>query len=143
MSTVELSGPTRRTVLGGCAAGAATLLTACGGGGGGRSEPVVESDGAVRVPQSDTPVGSSTYYPGEGARMVVTQPTEGQWFAFDATCTHQGCMTSSSNDAGHLVCPCHGSAFDPATGEPVSGPAQQPLATRTVELDGQDLLIRG
>ena len=136
------SGPTRRAVLGGgCAA---ALLSACGGGGSGDgSVPAVEPDGTLRVPQGDTPVGSSTYYPGAGARVIVTQPAEGQWSAYDATCTHEGCMTSDSDDAGNLVCPCHGSVFDPATGEPVAGPAQQPLAPRTVEVDGEDLLIRG
>jgi Rieske Fe-S protein len=132
-------GPTRRAVLGGCAAGAAALLAACGG----PPAPTLEADGAVRVPQADTPVGSSTYYPGAGARIIVTQPAEGEWHAFDATCTHEGCMTSGSDDAGNLVCPCHGSAFDPATGAPVAGPAEEPLAARTVEVDGQDLLIRG
>lgn len=137
-----LSRPSRRAVLGGgCVAGTAALLSACGGGG--ESEPVVQDDGAVRVPQSDTPVGSSTYYPGAGARVIVAQPTEGQWFAYDATCTHEGCMTSASDDDGNLVCPCHGSAFDPTSGAPVAGPAEEPLASLTVEVDGEDLLIRG
>lgn len=142
--TTAWSRPTRRAVLGGgCAVGAGALLSACGGGAGSGSEPVVQADGAVRVPQADTPVGSSTYYPGAGARVIVAQPTQGQWFAYDATCTHEGCMTSDRDDAGNLVCPCHGSAFDPASGAPVAGPAEEPLATLTVEVDGQDLLIRG
>lgn len=135
--------PTRRAVLGGgCAVGAATLLWACGEGGS-VATPTREADGALRVPQADTAVGSSTYYPGTEARIIVTQPAEGRWHAFDATCPHQGCMVSGREDDGSLICPCHGSAFDPATGEPVGGPALEALTTRTVEVDGEDLLIRG
>ncbi|QFG68749.1 Rieske (2Fe-2S) protein [Ornithinimicrobium pratense] len=136
-----LPRPTRRAVLG-CAAGAAAILSACGGDRD-ASTPTVEADGAVRVPLADTPVGGSTYYPGASARIVVTQPSEGRWLAYDATCTHEGCMTSATDDDGNLVCPCHGSVFDPASGEPVAGPAQEPLATLAVEVDGEDLLIRG
>ncbi|WP_131104965.1 ubiquinol-cytochrome c reductase iron-sulfur subunit [Ornithinimicrobium sufpigmenti] len=136
--------PTRRAVLGGgCAAGAAALLSACGGDSGGGSTPTVDADGALRVPLADTPVGGSTYYPQASARVIVTQPSEGRWLAYDATCTHEGCMTSSTDDDGNLVCPCHGSVFDPASGAPVSGPAQEPLVALTVEVDGEDLLIRG
>ena len=134
----------RRRLLGtgGLAALGSLAVGACGGSGspGAAQE---EPDGAHRVAQSDTPVGGSTYYPGAGARFIVTQPVEGAWHAFDATCTHEGCMTSDSDDDGNLVCPCHGSVFDPASGGPVAGPAQQALGALTVEVDGEDLLIRG
>ena len=46
--------------------------------------------------------------------------------AFSATCTHQGCPVSEVS-GGRIVCPCHGSAFDAATGEVVGGPAPSPL----------------
>ena len=51
--------------------------------------------------------------------------------AFSAQCTHQGCLLSGLRD-GLLVCPCHGSSFDPATGDVVSGPARSALAPVSV-----------
>lgn len=140
------AGPTRRGLLcSGTLAAAGTLaLAACGGSTSSSSGTAQEEpDGGFRVPQSDTAVGSSTYYPGAGARFVITQPTAGDWHVFDASCPHEGCMTSDSDAEGNLVCPCHRSVFDPATGEPVSGPATGPLTALTVEVDGEDLLVRG
>ena len=116
----------------------AGVLSACGPE---RSrEATVATDGSVSVPAADTPVGGATYY--GDAQLVVTQPAEGDFRAFDATCPHQGCATSDVDD-GVLVCPCHGSRFDPSTGEVVQGPAETGLAARSVTLDGSDLVIRG
>lgn len=135
------AGPSRRTVLrsGGIAAGTLALV---GCGDGDAASPVqTEADGAFRVPTSDTVAGSSTYYP--EARIIVSQPTDGDFRAFDARCPHQGCMTSDTGQDGELLCPCHGSRFDPASGEVLAGPATTGLTALTVETDGEDLLIRG
>jgi Rieske Fe-S protein len=135
---------TRRQVLRavGAAAlvpGAGAVLAGCGDGGGSVSEPTV-ADGTVTVPAADTPVGGASYY--ADAKVVVTQPTEGDYQAFDSTCPHQGCPTSGF-EGGVLVCPCHGSRFDPSTGEAVHGPAESGLRVLTVTLDGGNLQIRG
>lgn len=134
-------GPSRRTVLrtGGIAAAGTLALAGCGGDD--ASPAQTEGDGAYRVPADDTAVGSSTYY--SGARIIVTQPTDGDFRAFDAVCPHEGCMASGRSSEGALVCPCHNSVFDPSTGEPISGPAASGLTALTVETDGGDLLIRG
>jgi Rieske Fe-S protein len=60
----------------------------------------------------------------------------GQLRAFSASCTHMGCPVSGKEleSKGLLVCPCHGSAFDPLTGEMVSGPAPRPLWEIEVEV---------
>src|SRR5215218_8757207 len=37
--------------------------------------------------------------------------------AFSAICTHLGCsVIAQPNADGHIVCPCHGSMFDPSDG---------------------------
>ena len=42
-------------------------------------------------------------------------------------CTHAGCRINQEID-GQLLCPCHGSKFDAATGRVLQGPAGLPLS---------------
>jgi len=66
----------------------------------------------------------------------------GRLFAIDDTCTHRGCSLGEGKLAGTTVtCPCHGSQFDVTSGAVIRGPAQQPVRSRSVQVDGQDLLI--
>jgi len=72
--------------------------------------------------------------------VVVTQPQPGQFKAFSATCTHQGCIVGSVSD-GTINCPCHGSKFNITDGSVVNGPAAQPLPAKTVTVTGDTLTI--
>lgn len=65
-------------------------------------------------------------------KVVVTRDVDGRVAAFSAVCTHQGCLVSSVSD-GAINCTCHGSKFDPATGERVAGPAKNPLPAVSIE----------
>lgn len=47
---------------------------------------------------------------------------------FSNKCTHAGCRINQEID-GQLVCPCHGSRYDSATGKVLQGPAGLPLST--------------
>jgi rieske iron-sulfur protein len=49
--------------------------------------------------------------------------------AFSAICTHAGCVVSAWRASeGYLLCPCHGSMYDPSAGaRVVGGPAPRPL----------------
>ena len=64
---------------------------------------------------------------------VVLVRSGDEVLGFSATCTHQGC-TVTGVENGEISCPCHGSRFDPKTGEPVAGPAGRPLAKVPVEV---------
>jgi Rieske Fe-S protein len=72
--------------------------------------------------------------------VVVTQPTEGEFMAFSAVCTHQGCLVQSVSE-GKINCPCHGSAFSVEDGSVVTGPAQTPLERRTVSVEGDQISV--
>jgi len=72
--------------------------------------------------------------------VVVTQPTAGDFKAFSATCTHQGCKVKSVAD-GNIVCPCHGSKFAIADGSVTNGPAKSPLPEKTISVDGNSILL--
>ena len=85
------------------------------------SAPASTSGGTVLGPVSDVPVGGGKVF--KDAKVVVTQPTAGQYKGFSAICTHQGNPIGSVQD-GQIVCPFHQSHFSITDGSPVSGPAQ-------------------
>ena len=60
---------------------------------------------------------------------------------FTAVCTHQGCLVAGVQD-GEIRCPCHGSAFDAATGTVVHGPATEPLEPEDIEITDQGEVLR-
>jgi len=96
------------------------------------------SDGASpasggSTPTSEIPVGGGKVF--ADSQTVVTQPTAGTFKAFDAVCPHQGC-TVGSVEGGQIICPCHQSHFDAATGNVVSGPAPTGLAAKKITVTG-------
>lgn len=126
------SRASRRTLLRGAAAvGVATpVLGACGsdqpvgapptGKGPGSSPDGPSTAGTALGPAAEVPVGGGKVYADQ--RVVVTQPRRGEFKAFSASCTHQGCLVGSV-EGGRINCPCHGSQFDIASGEPLQGPS--------------------
>ncbi|MEU2823309.1 Rieske (2Fe-2S) protein [Streptomyces bacillaris] len=136
----------RTVVLAVGAVGAAAALTACGGsdgsgggsGGTGGTDPVEQpgsggAGGAVLVKTADIPEGGGMVFAAQ--KVVVTQPRAGEFKAFSATCTHQGCAVKDVTD-NVITCPCHNSTFDAATGSPTGGPATQPLPARQISVEG-------
>ncbi|MBA2389549.1 MAG: Rieske (2Fe-2S) protein [Geodermatophilaceae bacterium] len=97
-----------------------------------------EETGQRLAALADIPAGGGLIL--DGPRVVLTRVESGGVAAFSATCTHQGCTVSSIED-GLIVCPCHLSRFDLATGAPVSGPAASPLPPVAVEVRGEDVFI--
>jgi len=92
------------------------------------------------VPASEVPVGAARVVDVSGARVVLAQPTAGEFVAFSASCTHAGTPVVAK-DGMLLVCPNHGSEFDASDGSVQRGPAKQPLATVPVQQDGDDLVL--
>jgi len=95
--------------------------------------------GTVLGQASDIPVGGGAIY--TAAKVVVTQPSPGQYKAFSAVCTHVGCtMNKVAN--GTIDCPCHGSEFKITNGAVVTGPAPSPLPRKKIKIvNGQVLLL--
>lgn len=138
----EAQGIDRRTiirtagVLGVGLVGAGTIA-ACGD----NDEPAAPSGGggkAAAIKVADIPVGGGKVF--EATKVVVTQPTAGEFKAFTAVCTHQGC-TVRSVEAGTINCACHGSKYDMATGKVVGGPAPAPLAAKTATVSGDSITV--
>ncbi|GAA2477806.1 Rieske (2Fe-2S) protein [Terrabacter carboxydivorans] len=90
------------------------------------------------TPTADIPVGGGKVFP--DSQTVVTQPTAGTFKAFDAICPHQGC-TVDSVEGGQIICPCHQSHFDAATGDRVSGPAPTGLTPKKITVTGSSFTV--
>ena len=135
----------RRTLTGAAALGVGVpLLAACGDGGSGEdtaTDTGADSgagtgSGEALGPTSDVPVGGGKIYADQ--KIVVTQPTEGEFKGFSATCTHQGCLVATV-EGGTINCTCHGSKFSVEDGSVANGPATSPLATVEVTVDGDQI----
>ena len=74
-------------------------------------------------------------------KVVVTQPTAGQFKAFTAICTHMGCTVASVAN-GTINCPCHGSQYSIKDGSVVGGPAPAPLAPIPFTISGKDIKLQ-
>jgi 3-phenylpropionate/trans-cinnamate dioxygenase ferredoxin subunit len=87
---------------------------------------------------AEIPAGELRAFDTPAGRIAVAH-MENRVFAFGDECTHQGCSLAEGElaDADTTVaCPCHGSVFDIESGEPLEGPAIDPLpvfAVRVVE----------
>lgn len=127
----------RRIVFQGLGAlGVAAALAGCGGsesGGGVAAEP-----GAPLASTSEVPVGGGIVLP--DAKLVITQPTEGTFLAFNTTCTHTGTPVNQV-DGDEIVCPNHGSRFSIADGSAVQGPASAPLASVDVTVENDEIVL--
>ena len=73
-------------------------------------------------------------------KVVVTQPTEGDFKAFTAVCTHQGC-TVGAVKGDTIQCNCHGSQYNAADGKVKKGPAAKALAPKKVTVEGDKLIV--
>ncbi|MFF0557145.1 Rieske (2Fe-2S) protein [Streptomyces sp. NPDC004266] len=96
------------------------------------------SGGAPLARTSQIPVGGGTVFPKE--KVVVTQPSTGEFKAFSAICTHQGCTVNKVAD-GTIDCPCHGSRFRVADGSVAAGPAPRPLPAEQIIVSGETITL--
>ncbi|GII87635.1 iron-sulfur protein [Sphaerisporangium siamense] len=152
------SETTRRSMmLGAGGAGLAVVLTACGGtdsaapvDGGASSQPAPASSAAegsggsgggaadVLAKTADIPKGGGKIF--KEQKIVVTQPSDGQFKAFSAICPHQGCSCNAVSN-GTINCPCHGSKFSISDGSVTAGPAKQPLEEKQIKVDGDSISL--
>ena len=136
---------TRRGVMRGVAAGGLALpvLAACGGGSGSTSPTGTSGSSpagvpSVSAPVAEIPVGGGKIFTDQ--LVVVTQPSKGDFKAFSATCTHQGCPVNAVSD-GQIICPCHASHYSIDDGSVLSGPAPKPLPEYPVSVKGDQVVV--
>jgi cytochrome b6-f complex iron-sulfur subunit len=114
-----------------------------GGGSDGGSKQSSGGDakagGKAIASESQVAPGSAFTFKDSGNPAVLVHLDNGDFVAYSAVCTHQGCTVAYKAD--NLVCPCHGSTFDPADGAAVvTGPATRPLPEIPVKVQGGEVV---
>lgn len=127
----------RGALVTGSGIAAAPLLAGCGQETDVAVEPPQVASGSQLAWTKDVPVGGCAVFP--DSKTVVTQPVEGEFKAFSAACTHEGCQVSSSSD-GDIPCRCHGSAFSLEDGSVLKGPAKKPLPEVEITVDDDKIM---
>ena len=98
-----------------------------------------QAGGAAIASESEVAPGSAFKFKDSGNPAVLIHLKSGDFVAYSAVCTHQGCTVAYRG--GKLACPCHGSVFDPARGaEVVAGPAPSPLPEIPVKVEGSEIV---
>ena len=113
----------RLFLLGTATTFAGAFLAACG-------EPPSEE-----VAKTAVPVGSSVILD----RFIIAQPTAGEYVAYSAVCPHQQ-QKITVVEGENVRCTGHGSVFNTATGEVVSGPSVAGLREVALEESGDQLI---
>lgn len=137
----------RRTAVAGTVA-VCGLASACARYGGPAGPAEADTGEPVKAPPTgevlgltkDVPLGGGTIL--KDKKLVLTQPTEGEFRAFSAVCTHQGCLVNEVAN-GTINCDCHASRFAIADGSVTSGPAPTPLPAQKVTVTPDGEIVTG
>lgn len=88
------------------------------------------------VAKTAVPVGSAVILD----RFIIAQPNPGEYVAYSAVCPHQQ-QKITVVDGENVRCTAHGSVFNTANGEVISGPATTGLTTAALEETGDQLTV--
>ncbi|HEY7701794.1 MAG TPA: non-heme iron oxygenase ferredoxin subunit [Candidatus Limnocylindrales bacterium] len=107
----------------------------------GRATQIGGRDMLVRIGKAtDVADGEMRVFEVAGTKVNVSN-AGGHLYAFDDTCTHMGCSLANGElDGTTVTCACHGSQFDVTSGAVLRGPAQRPVRSRAVQVEGEELL---
>lgn len=94
---------------------------------------------AARV--QDIPRGKTECVEFLGKEILICNTAEG-FYAVDNNCSHADARLSEGKLKGHRVlCPLHGAAFDVRDGSALTRPAVTPIASHSVKLENNAILI--
>ncbi len=94
---------------------------------------------SIELPLSDLKESQALFFEREGTQIVLIY-TNKEPKAYDAACTHLGCLVSWDQNDHVFRCPCHGAVFDDQ-GAAVKGPVNMPLKKVKFEINKGVLVI--
>jgi 3-phenylpropionate/trans-cinnamate dioxygenase ferredoxin subunit len=89
------------------------------------------------APADEFPPGSTKLIVAGPGMVIGVYNCAGSLYAIEDRCSHDDgplCEGEWDEDTCRVICPRHGSAFDLATGRPMSLPAFEPVATYPVRI---------
>ena len=88
------------------------------------------------------PLGAQKAVDVDGAAIAVFN-IDGKYYAIEDVCTHDGgCLTGGPLEHDQIVCPRHGARFSVRTGEALTAPAYESVATFGVRVVDGILQVR-
>lgn len=96
--------------------------------------------GEVLVTTAEVPVEGGVIVDAGQTKVVVTQPTSGDFVGLSAVCPHQNCLVNQVTDQ-KIICPCHGSEFSITDGAVLQGPATTGLSPVAVSVNGDQVVL--
>jgi cytochrome b6-f complex iron-sulfur subunit len=94
---------------------------------------------SIEVPLAGLSESQALFFEREGTQIALIY-TNKEPKAYDAACTHLGCLVSWDQNDRVFRCPCHGAVFDDQ-GAPVRGPVNIPLKKIKFEINKGVLVI--
>ena len=82
-------------------------------------------------------------YPGKDNPALLIHLPNGEWRAYEGTCTHLSCVVYWDAASEKLICPCHNAAFAAETGAVLIGPPRRPLSRIELSVDGDTIYALG
>jgi arsenite oxidase small subunit len=94
---------------------------------------------------ADIPRGESHpfAYPGKDNPALLVHLPNGEWRAYEGTCTHLSCVVYWDEASEKLICPCHNAAFAIETGAVLMGPPRYPLPRIELSVEGDTIYAVG
>jgi len=94
--------------------------------------------------------GAADFEPGtcrvawvEGVPVAVFKVSDGAYYAIEDCCSHQATPLSEGAVEGlEVICPLHGARFSLATGQALTPPAYEPVATFPVRVENGKVQVK-